>query len=127
MRSTDPKQPKRNRGRIHDHLRSRDRPPRVPDTTPSLPLCLVHVLLPRSWSLYVAHPLLSHLRIINTCTCTVYIFLGSIIVGDYWWKYVAGTIVGIVGIGYVALEFVPSIEPPANMREADVGWGSEQV
>jgi hypothetical protein len=24
--------------------------------------------------------------------------------------------VGIVGVGYVALEFIPSIEPPANMR-----------
>lgn len=57
----------------------------------------------------------------------VYIFMGSIIVGDNWWKYTAGTIVGIVGIGYAALEFVPSIEPPANMREADVGWGAEQV
>jgi len=56
-----------------------------------------------------------------------YIFIGSIIVGDTWWKYVAGTIVGLVGIGYAALEFVPSIEPPANMREADVGWGAEQV
>lgn len=53
--------------------------------------------------------------------------MGSIIVGDNWWKYTAGTIVGIVGIGYAALEFVPSIEPPANMREADVGWGAEQV
>jgi hypothetical protein len=58
---------------------------------------------------------------------TVYIFMGSIIVGDYWWKYVAGSIIGIVGIGYAALEFVPSIEPPANMREADGGWGAEQV
>lgn len=57
----------------------------------------------------------------------VYIFMGSIIVGDYWWKYVAGTIIGLVGIGYAALEFVPSIEPPANMREADMSWGAEQV
>ncbi|KAF1810365.1 COPI associated [Eremomyces bilateralis CBS 781.70] len=56
-----------------------------------------------------------------------YIFVGSIVVGDHWTKYVAGTIVGIIGIGYVVLEFIPSIEPPANMRDADVGWGAEQV
>ena len=40
---------------------------------------------------------------------------------------IAGAIVGFVGIGYVVLEFVPSIEPPSNMREADAGWGAEQV
>lgn len=40
----------------------------------------------------------------------------------------AGTAVGFVGIAYVALEFVPSIEPPSNMREADeAGWGAEEV
>lgn len=27
-----------------------------------------------------------------------------------------GSIVGIIGIGYVVLEYIPSIEPPANMR-----------
>ena len=36
--------------------------------------------------------------------------------GDNWWKYTAGALVTVVGIGYAALEFVPSIEPPANMR-----------
>jgi len=56
-----------------------------------------------------------------------YIFIGSIIVGDGWWQYVPGTLVGIVGIGYAVLEFVPSIEPPANMRDAEAGWGAEQV
>jgi hypothetical protein len=40
---------------------------------------------------------------------------------------VFGSLIGIVGIAYVALEFVPSIEPPQNMREADGGWGAEQV
>jgi hypothetical protein len=35
--------------------------------------------------------------------------------------------IGIVGIAYAVLEFVPSIEPPQNMREADGGWGAEQV
>lgn len=74
----------------------------------------------------------------------VYIFVGSIIVGDNWWKWVAGSIVGIVGVGYVVLEYIPSIEPPTNMRfaklgrtsrfhvandsrDADANWGAEQI
>ncbi|UZP40830.1 hypothetical protein NXS19_008646 [Fusarium pseudograminearum] len=57
-----------------------------------------------------------------------YIFLGSLMVSDSVLSKIAGSIVGITGIAYVALEFVPSIEPPANMREAeDAGWGAEQV
>ncbi|TKA63404.1 hypothetical protein B0A49_07456 [Cryomyces minteri] len=56
-----------------------------------------------------------------------YIFIGSIVVGTNWWKSTAGTIVGIIGIGYCVLEYIPSIEPPANMRDADAGWGAEQV
>ena len=42
-------------------------------------------------------------------------------------RIIAGSIVGLVGVAYVVLEFIPSIEPPANMREADAGWGAEQV
>jgi hypothetical protein len=38
-----------------------------------------------------------------------------------------GSLIGFTGIAYAALEFVPSIEPPQNMREADGGWGAEQV
>jgi hypothetical protein len=45
-----------------------------------------------------------------------YIFIGSVIVGERWFRIVPGTIVGIIGVGYAALEFIPSIEPPANMR-----------
>ena len=56
-----------------------------------------------------------------------YIFIGSILLSYHWIRYVAGSIIGLTGIAYVALEFVPSIEPPANMREADQGWGAEQV
>ncbi|KYK59320.1 Golgi apparatus membrane protein TVP15 [Drechmeria coniospora] len=57
-----------------------------------------------------------------------YIFIGCLILGKSILQNIAGGIVGIVGIGYVALEFVASIEPPSNMREADVaGWGAEQV
>ena len=50
----------------------------------------------------------------------VYIFLGMITCGENWWRWV-------VGIGYTALEFIPSIEPPANMRDADPSWGTEQI
>ncbi|RKU49038.1 Late Golgi vesicles protein [Coniochaeta pulveracea] len=57
-----------------------------------------------------------------------YIFIGSVILdSNSVWKIIWGSIVGLVGVGYAALEFVPSIEPPANMREADAGWGAEQV
>ncbi|KAK4544921.1 hypothetical protein LTR36_003826 [Oleoguttula mirabilis] len=56
-----------------------------------------------------------------------YLFIGCIMMGDNWWKYTAGSLVAMIGIGYIALEFVPSIEPPANMRDADAGWGAEQV
>ncbi|RFU78776.1 golgi apparatus membrane tvp15 [Trichoderma arundinaceum] len=56
-----------------------------------------------------------------------YILLGGLILGEKVISQIAGGSVGIIGIGYVALEFIPSIEPPSNMREADVGWGAEQV
>lgn len=56
-----------------------------------------------------------------------YIFVGSILLHDHVLRIIAGSIVGLVGVGYVVLEFVPSIEPPANMREADAGWGAEEV
>jgi hypothetical protein len=47
---------------------------------------------------------------------SVYVFIGSVIVGPSWFRWLPGTLVGIVGIGYVVLEYIPSIEPPANMR-----------
>ncbi|KAK1771624.1 Golgi apparatus membrane protein TVP15 [Phialemonium atrogriseum] len=56
-----------------------------------------------------------------------YIFVGSILLHDNVLRVIAGSIVGIVGVAYVILEFIPSVEPPANMREADAGWGAEQV
>jgi len=56
-----------------------------------------------------------------------YIFVGSILLDTHWMDYIFGAIIGIIGIAYVALEFIPSIEPPQNMREADGGWGAEQV
>lgn len=56
-----------------------------------------------------------------------YIFVGSILLDTHILDIVFGTVIGIVGVGYVVLEFIPSIEPPQNMREADGGWGAEQV
>ncbi|KAK0715867.1 golgi apparatus membrane protein tvp15-like protein [Lasiosphaeris hirsuta] len=56
-----------------------------------------------------------------------YIFIGSILIHGHTLRIIAGSIIGLIGLGYVVLEFIPSIEPPANMREADAGWGAEQV
>ncbi|KAM7202822.1 Golgi apparatus membrane protein TVP15 [Rhypophila sp. PSN 637] len=56
-----------------------------------------------------------------------YIFIGCIILDEGFLAISAGSIVGLVGVIYAILEFIPSIEPPANMREADAGWGAEQV
>jgi len=57
----------------------------------------------------------------------VYIFVGCLLLHDGVLRYIAGSIVGFTGIGYVVLEYIPSIEPPANMRESDPSWGAEQV
>lgn len=57
-----------------------------------------------------------------------YVLIGGLLFGKEVLSNIAGAIVCIVGIGYIALEFVPSIEPPSNMRDADAaGWGAEQV
>jgi hypothetical protein len=57
----------------------------------------------------------------------VYIFAGSILLEDNVLLKIFGSVIGIIGVAYVVLEFIPSIEPPQNMREADGGWGAEQV
>jgi hypothetical protein len=46
----------------------------------------------------------------------VYFFVGSVIVGKSWYQFVPGGLVMFIGIAYVVLEYIPSIEPPANMR-----------
>ncbi|KJZ79867.1 hypothetical protein HIM_00581 [Hirsutella minnesotensis 3608] len=75
---------------------------------------------------YLATPHFSFLSSVEVSV--LYIFLGSLLLGNHWLQNIAGGIVGITGVAYAALEFVPAIEPPANMREADVaGWGAEQV
>jgi hypothetical protein len=57
----------------------------------------------------------------------VYILVGTLLLNNGWMRITAGAIVAVIGIAYAALEFIPSIEPPSNMREADAGWGAEQV
>lgn len=101
---------------------------RVPDPPSGVPLRLVPLLLHRPRSLYVA-PRQARLDNSgqNLTHPPVYIFIGSLILGDSTWFIITGSIVGIIGVVYVALEFVPSVEPPANMREADAGWGAEGV
>lgn len=37
---------------------------------------------------------------------------------------VFGTIIGVVGIAYAVLEFIPSIEPPQNMRYVMIPSGT---
>jgi hypothetical protein len=57
-----------------------------------------------------------------------YVFIGTLLLSKAVLMNIAGGIVGITGIAYIVLEFVPAIEPPSNMREAEVaGWGAEQV
>ncbi|KAJ2895128.1 golgi apparatus membrane protein tvp15-like protein [Zalerion maritima] len=56
-----------------------------------------------------------------------YTFLAAICLNSNMMGTVAGWVIGIVGLAYAALEFVPSIEAPANMREQDGGWGAEGV
>lgn len=60
-------------------------------------------------------------------TWTVYAFIGCLLLGGHVLRYIAGSIIIFVGIGYIVLEFMPSVEPPSNMRDADSGWGAEQV
>ncbi|RMZ85573.1 hypothetical protein DV737_g603, partial [Chaetothyriales sp. CBS 132003] len=56
-----------------------------------------------------------------------YIFVGSLILEGHVLRHIAGALIIFVGIGYVVLEFMPSVEPPSNMRDSDAGWGAEQV
>ncbi|CDK29697.1 unnamed protein product [Kuraishia capsulata CBS 1993] len=46
----------------------------------------------------------------------VYLFLGTVLVNGNIFGIIGGVIVLLVGAVYVALEFIPSIEPPANMQ-----------
>ena len=69
----------------------------------------------------------SLLKQVASLMCAVYIFVGCLMLSNFVLRYIAGSIVILVGIGYVVLEFMPQVEPPSNMRDADAGWGAEQV
>ncbi|MCJ1453133.1 Late Golgi vesicles protein [Mycoblastus sanguinarius] len=56
-----------------------------------------------------------------------YIFVGTILLHQPAIRIVAGSIIAIVGLGYCVLEYIPSIEPPQNMRDAGGEWGAEQI
>lgn len=66
-------------------------------------LCCTQIVLSLEQTLTTTYPI-------------VYIFVGSVIMGPYWYHIVCGAIITFVGFAYCALEFIPSIEPPANMR-----------
>lgn len=66
-------------------------------------------------------------QITNHILPIVYFFIGCVALGEKWYQYIPGSVIAFVGIAYAVLEFIPSIEPPANMRDADAGWGAEQV
>lgn len=97
---------------------------RVPNSASDLALCILHVQLRRPWCLYVyEHPNPSCRRLpfsaFKPCVTNdwpVYLFLGCVVLGNRWWQYVPGSLVALIGVVYIGLEFVPSIEPPANMR-----------
>ena len=57
----------------------------------------------------------------------VYVFVGSIILNKSLLLTIAGSAIGIIGLAYVVLEYIPSIEPPQNMRDANAEWGAEQI
>ncbi|KAK6524455.1 Late Golgi vesicles protein [Arthrobotrys megalospora] len=56
-----------------------------------------------------------------------YIFVGTIMWHKAWYSWVPGGIIGLVGLGYIGCEFVPSIEPPENMREGGYDGLGETV
>jgi hypothetical protein len=56
-----------------------------------------------------------------------YIFCACLIPNSAVLWNIGAIVVGVVGILYVGLHFAGIIEPPASMRDADAGWGAEQV
>ncbi|KAK1925088.1 Golgi apparatus membrane protein TVP15 [Papiliotrema laurentii] len=45
-----------------------------------------------------------------------YLLLGVLMLNYYTILYVCGSIVGLAGIAYIALHFVPMVEPPSTMQ-----------
>ena len=57
----------------------------------------------------------------------VYIFVGTILLHEPTIRIIGGAVIAIIGLGYCVLEYIPSIEPPQNMRDANGEWGAEQI
>ena len=57
----------------------------------------------------------------------VYIFVGTILLHDPIVRIIGGAVIALIGLGYCVLEYIPSIEPPQNMRDANAEWGAEQI
>jgi len=55
-----------------------------------------------------------------------YVLVGHLIMRGTFTE-ICGFALVAIGAAYAVLEFIPSVEPPANMRDADAGWGSETV
>ncbi|CDR45887.1 CYFA0S20e01310g1_1 [Cyberlindnera fabianii] len=59
-------------------------------------------------------PLSSSLSLV--VVSVIYLLIAVIASNGHAIKVVFGILIGLVGIGYTALEFIPSIEPPENFR-----------
>ncbi|ODO10898.1 hypothetical protein I350_01497 [Cryptococcus amylolentus CBS 6273] len=46
----------------------------------------------------------------------VYLLLGVLMLNYYTILYVCGTVVGVVGAAYIALNFVPAVDAPSTMQ-----------
>ncbi|CDO54168.1 similar to Saccharomyces cerevisiae YDR100W TVP15 Integral membrane protein localized to late Golgi vesicles along with the v-SNARE Tlg2p [Geotrichum candidum] len=56
-----------------------------------------------------------------------YIFIGTILLHDHVLRIIAGSIIAVIGLVYVALEFVPAIQVPENMRLNDYDDATETI
>lgn len=50
-----------------------------------------------------------------------YIFIGTLLLHDHILRIIAGSVIALVGVGYVAVEFVPSLA--ANKPQSMVAEG----
>lgn len=56
-----------------------------------------------------------------------YIFIGTILLHDHVLRIIAGSIIGSIGLIYTALEFIPAIQVPENMRLNDYDDATETI
>ncbi len=57
----------------------------------------------------------------------VYTLIGAIINGASVFRVIAGILIFMVGLAYIALEMVPSVSPPDNMNLDGVAIAGEDV